>query len=177
MRVARLAGLEDQSMATRESTSTSQLTANPEKIHHDSPASIVGVRSGTHNGVSSRFAHIANRVSLLAGNYKTFGLMLAIVLVWAISGPIFKFSTTWQIVINTGTTIVTFLMVFLIQNTQNRDSLAVHLKLDEIIRAIDAADDRIIRAEDETDEELSDLKREYERLIDEAEGLEQKISE
>ena len=176
MRVTRYVGMEDQFVTTREAARTSQLTANS-TTHHDSPASIIGVRNGKHNGASSRFAHIANRVSLLAGNYKTFGLMLAIVLVWAISGPLFKFSTTWQLVINTGTTIVTFLMVFLIQNTQNRDSLAVHLKLDEIIRAIDAADDRMMRAEDETDEDLADMKEQYGHLIDEAEQLEQTVSE
>ena len=102
-------------------------------------------------GIANIFAHLANRTALLAGNYKTFVFMVAVVLVWAISGPLFSFSTTWQLVINTGTTIVTFLMVFLIQNTQNRDSLAVHLKLDEIIRSIDVADDELMRAEDETD--------------------------
>jgi low affinity Fe/Cu permease len=81
-----------------------------------------------------------------------------------VSGPFFGFSDTWQLVINTGTTIVTFLMVFLIQNTQNRDALAMHLKLDEVIRAIEGADNTMIQAEDETIEELERLKSEYEGL-------------
>src|SRR5690348_6198030 len=118
-----------------------------------SPASELGTRTG-NGGVAAKFAHLANRTAILAGNYKTFIVMLGVVLLWAISGPIFKFSTTWQLVINTGTTIVTFLMVFLIQNTQNRDSLAMHLKLDEIIRVLDAADDNLMHAEDITEEEL-----------------------
>jgi low affinity Fe/Cu permease len=125
----------------------------------------------TNGGISSKFAHFANRTALLAGNYKTFAVMLLIVLVWAISGPLFKFSQTWQLVINTGTTIVTFLMVFLIQNTQNRDSMAMHLKLDEIIRVLDAADDELMRAEDETDEELSELKERYQQVMQEAQQL------
>jgi low affinity Fe/Cu permease len=135
-----------------------------------SPASELGSMT-TNGGVSAKFAHIANRTATLAGNYKTFAIMLLVVLVWAISGPLFKFSQTWQLVINTGTTIITFLMVFLIQNTQNRDSLAMHLKLDEIIRVLDAADDRLMRAEDETDEELIELKTRYQQLEQEAKRL------
>ena len=139
-----------------------------------SPATNLGSMT-TNGGVSAKFAHFANRTSTLAGNYKTFALMLTIVLIWAISGPIFKFSQTWQLVINTGTTIITFLMVFLIQNTQNRDSLAMHLKLDEIIRSIDAADDQLMRAEDETDEELIELKTRYQQLEQEAERLKETL--
>jgi low affinity Fe/Cu permease len=81
-----------------------------------------------------------------------------------VTGPLFGFSETWQLVINTGTTIVTFLMVFLIQNTQNRDALAVHLKLDELINAMESADDTLMLAEDETVEELEALKQKYEAL-------------
>jgi low affinity Fe/Cu permease len=92
-----------------------------------------------------------------------------IILAWAISGPLFHFSDTWQLVINTGTTIVTFLMVFLIQNTQNRDSLALHLKLDELIRVLDAADNRLMQAEDETDEELTELKERYQQVVQDEE--------
>jgi low affinity Fe/Cu permease len=110
------------------------------------------------------FAHFANRASTFAGHYITFLAAVAVILVWAVCGPLFGFSETWQLVINTGTTIVTFLMVFLIQNTQNRDALAMHLKLDEIIRAVEAADDTLIRAEDETVEELEALKQKYEAL-------------
>ncbi|HEX3303463.1 MAG TPA: low affinity iron permease family protein [Thermomicrobiales bacterium] len=139
-----------------------------------SPASELGTRTES-GGVSAKFAHLANRTSILAGNYKTFIVMVGVVLLWAISGPIFKFSTTWQLVINTGTTIVTFLMVFLIQNTQNRDSLAMHLKLDEIIRAIDAADDKLMSAEDVTEEELNELKVKYQTLVEEADQLREKV--
>ena len=139
-----------------------------------SPASELGART-ENGGISTKFAHVANRTAILAGNYKTFIVMVGIVLLWAISGPLFKFSTTWQLVINTGTTIVTFLMVFLIQNTQNRDSLAMHLKLDEIIRVIDAADDKLMSAEDVTDEELAQLKESYQALVDEAEQLRAKV--
>jgi low affinity Fe/Cu permease len=110
------------------------------------------------------FAHFATRASAFAGHYVTFLAAVAIILVWAVSGPFFGFSETWQLVINTGTTIVTFLMVFLIQNTQNRDALAMHLKLDELINAVESADDTLMRAEDETVEELEALKQKYEAL-------------
>ena len=154
---------------------------NPEPVNGSpmspgSPANRLGTMT-KNGGVSAKFAHLANRISILAGNYKTFAVMLAVVLVWAISGPFFKFSTTWQLVINTGTTIITFLMVFLIQNTQNRDSMALHLKLDEIIRVIDAADDELMRAEDETEEELIELKGRYQQLITEHQGLRDELME
>ncbi|MGH2615242.1 MAG: low affinity iron permease family protein [Thermomicrobiales bacterium] len=110
------------------------------------------------------FAKFANRAATLSGHYVTFVVALAILIVWAVSGPLFDFSDTWQLFINTGTTIITFLMVFLIQNTQNRDAKAMQLKLDELIRAIETADDAIIPAEDETDEELAELKQRYEAL-------------
>ena len=90
------------------------------------------------------------------------------IIVWAISGPFFKFSETWQLVINTGTTIVTFLMVFLIQNTQNRDSEALHLKLDELIRVLEKADNTLIEAEDDTEQQLQQLKEKYRRLAESA---------
>jgi low affinity Fe/Cu permease len=117
------------------------------------------------------FAHFATRASVFTGHYVAFLAAVAIILVWAVSGPFFGFSETWQLVINTGTTIVTFLMVFLIQNTQNRDAMAVHLKLDELIHAVAAADNTIIRAEDETVEELEVLKQKYEALSREHEEL------
>jgi low affinity Fe/Cu permease len=141
-----------------------------------SPLQISQPTSSQNGGVAATFAHLANRTATIAGNYKTFVFMVAIVLIWAISGPLFAFSTAWQLVINTGTTIVTFLMVFLIQNTQNRDSMAVHLKLDEIIRAIDEADDELIRAEDETDQELAVLKKRYQDILMEQRELKGKIS-
>ena len=123
---------------------------------------------------SSKFAHQA---STLAGDYVTFMAAFLLIIIWGASGPIFSFSDTWQLVINTTTTIITFLMVFLIQNTQNRDALAMHLKLDELIHSIETADDRIIRAEDETDEELADLKRKYEGLLDEHTALRARLDQ
>jgi low affinity Fe/Cu permease len=121
------------------------------------------------------FARFAHQASTLAGHYVTFMAALLLIVIWAVSGPFFGFSDTWQLVINTTTTILTFLMVFLIQNTQNRDALAMHLKLDELIHSIETADDRIIRAEDETDEELADLKRKYEGLLDEHTALKAQV--
>jgi low affinity Fe/Cu permease len=120
--------------------------------------------------MSERFAALANKAATLAGNYVTFLLALGIVLVWAIAGPLFGFSETWQLVINTGTTIVTFLMVFLIQNTQNRDSMALHLKIDELIRVLSKADNAMIEAEDDSDKELRELKEKYRKLA-EKEGV------
>ena len=103
------------------------------------------------------FGELANRTSIAAGRASTFLLALGVVIVWAISGPIFKFSDTWQLVINTGTTIVTFLMVFLIQNSQNRDSAAIQVKLDELIR-VGAARNSLVGIEHLSDEELEDIR-------------------
>ena len=127
--------------------------------------------------MGQKFAHLAQRVAILAGHYQSFLIALLIIAIWAASGPLFGFSDTWQLVINTGTTIVTFLMVFLIQNTQNRDGLAMQLKLDELIRATEAADNSIIRAEDETDEELAQLKKQYEALCDEHAELQARLNQ
>jgi low affinity Fe/Cu permease len=123
------------------------------------------------------FARIAHRAAMLTGSYMTFLCAVGVIVVWAITGPLFGFSDTWQLVINTGTTIVTFLMVFLIQNTQNRDALAVHLKLDEIISAIAEADDTVISAEDQTDTELTELKAKYEALYSEHESLKRRFGD
>jgi low affinity Fe/Cu permease len=95
-----------------------------------------------------------------------FFLAVALVLAWAVSGPMFGYSDSWQLVINTGTTILTFLMVFLIQNTQNRDAKALHLKLDELIRGVDGARTRLVRLEDMTDDELAELQEQFKRLHD-----------
>ncbi len=103
------------------------------------------------------FAEFASRVARAAGRPFTFAISLVVILAWAVSGPVFGFSDTWQLVINTGTTIVTFLMVFLIQNTQNRDGAAIQAKLDELIRA-SAAHNRYIGIEGLTEEELDDLR-------------------
>lgn len=110
------------------------------------------------------FRRIATRVSTAAGRASTFLLAVLVVTVWGITGPVFDFSDTWQLVINTGTTIVTFLMVFLIQNTQNRDGKAVQIKLDELIRSSQKADDRYISIEDLSDEELAKLNERFSRL-------------
>ena len=126
----------------------------------------VARRRASSTSMAQRFGALSSRIAAAAGNYKTFLAMTLVVVLWAVSGPLFQFSTTWQLVINTGTTIVTFLMVFLIQNTQNRDSLALHLKLDEIISAIRSADNAIMQAEDDTEEQLIELKKKYQALVD-----------
>ncbi|MFZ2555687.1 MAG: low affinity iron permease family protein [Minisyncoccia bacterium] len=107
------------------------------------------------------FRQIAHWTSEKVGSPWAFVLAALIVLVWGITGPFFGFSDTWQLVINTGTTILTFLMVFLIQNTQNRDARAIHLKLDELIRAIDPARNKLIDIEDMGDDELALLQEEF----------------
>jgi len=124
------------------------------------------------------FSRFAARVAVLSGTPWAFLAAALIILVWAISGPMFHFSDTWQLVINTGTTIVTFLMVFLIQNSQNRDSTAIQLKLDELIRSVESASDRLIDIEDVSDEDRERLQRAYEwrarreRQLARAESLE-----
>ena len=115
--------------------------------------------------MAARFSRWSARVAALTGSYAAFLLALLVVLGWALTGPLFGFSATWQPAVNTGTTVVTFLMVFLVQNTQNRDALAVHLKLDELIRALAGAGDDLMRAEDETDAELAALKAMYRDLV------------
>ena len=116
------------------------------------------------------FRKFSNRVSFLAGSAGSFALAFSIVIVWAMTGPLFHFSNTWQLVINTGTTIVTFLMVFLIQNTQNRDGKAMQLKLDELIRASKGARDSFVDLEELTDAELAKLDEEFQRLHEQAES-------
>jgi low affinity Fe/Cu permease len=114
--------------------------------------------------MESWFRKLAERAAGLMGTPWIFLLALLTVLVWALTGPIFQFSNTWQLVINTGTTIVTFLMVFLIQNTQNRDAKAIHLKLDELIRGVEGARTRLVDLEDLSDDELERLRKEFQRL-------------
>ena len=113
-----------------------------------------------------RFAHLAANA---VGSPAAFVLSLIVIVVWAIAGPAFHYSDTWQLVINTGTTIITFLMVFLIQNTQNRDSRAVHLKLDELIRSVKAARNEMVGLEDLSDEDLDRLQQEFADLRGHAE--------
>ena len=116
------------------------------------------------NPVSDLFRRIACRSAEALGSSWAFITAVAIVVVWAGTGPLFGFSDTWQLVINTGTTIVTFLMVFLIQNAQNRDARAFHLKLDELIHAIKEARNELIDVEELSDEQLAALQREFVRL-------------
>jgi low affinity Fe/Cu permease len=111
-----------------------------------------------------RFRHFAHRVAMGVGSALAFGAALMLVVVWAATGPIFHYSDSWQLTINTGTTIVTFLMVFVIQNTQNRDSQVVHLKLDELIRAVREARNELVDLEDLPDEDLRRLQRQFEDL-------------
>jgi low affinity Fe/Cu permease len=114
------------------------------------------------------FRLFAQQVSDVMGSPWAFVVALLVILMWAVTGPLFGFSDTWQLVINTGTTIVTFLMVFLIQNTQNRDAKAVHLKLDELIHGVDGARSRLIDLENMSDEELDALQHEFQRIKDRA---------
>lgn len=110
------------------------------------------------------FPSFARRVSAIMGRPLTFVVALALIVVWGVSGPIFGFSDTWQLIINTSTTIVTFLMVFLIQNTQNRDGQAVQLKLDELIRVVEGAHNALIDLEELTDAELTSMHHRYLKL-------------
>lgn len=118
----------------------------------------IGSTSATPQPNGNWFARLAVATSRISGRPITFLLAVAVVLVWAITGPLFGFSDTWQLVINTGTTIVTFLMVFLIQATQNRDTLALQLKLDELILATKTARNSIAGIEDASDEEIEKAK-------------------
>lgn len=117
-----------------------------------------------HTTLNDAFHNFAKQLSAEVGSPWAFIAALGIVVVWSVTGPLFKYSDTWQLVINTGTTIVTFLMVFLIQNTQNRDAKAVHLKLDELIRCIKGARNTLIDLEEMSEEELDNLQRQFVKL-------------
>ncbi len=110
------------------------------------------------------FDKLAHKTSEAVGSPLASILAVTVIIIWVITGPIFQFSDTWQLVINTGTTIVTFLMVFLIQNSQNRDAKAVQIKLDELIRSIDSARNEIIDVEDSSEEELKKLQEDFSEL-------------
>jgi low affinity Fe/Cu permease len=113
---------------------------------------------------TSWFTRFANGASRATGKPGTFVLAVIVVLVWAVTGPVFRFSDTWQLIINTGTTIVTFLMVFLIQNTQNRDSEAMHVKMDELIRALEGAHNALLDLEELDDKTLDAIRERYRKL-------------
>src|SRR5438045_3914271 len=121
-----------------------------------------------HGKAAQMFGEIANRTSKAAGGALTFLIATGIVVVWALSGPIFHFSDTWQLAINTGTTIVTFLMVFLIQSTQNRDTEAIQVKLDELIRAFGHARNELLDLEELEEADLDRLKQTFLELAQEA---------
>ena len=114
--------------------------------------------------VSDAFRIFANRSSIVLGSAWAFASAVLIIVIWGLTGPTFHYSNTWQLIINTGTTIVTFLMVFLIQNTQNRDAKAAHLKLDELIRALEGARNELIDLEKLADEDLTKLEKQFERV-------------
>ena len=114
--------------------------------------------------IRSTFSTFAKNVATAIGTPYAFAVALSVIIVWAFLGPVFGFSEVWQLLINTGTTIVTFLVVFLIQTTQNRDSKAIHLKLDELIHVISKARNKLIDAEDLTDEELDKLDAEFKKM-------------
>jgi low affinity Fe/Cu permease len=115
--------------------------------------------------VAQRFARAVTRWT---GSTPAFGIAIAMVLAWAVTGPIFHYSDTWQLVMNTASSVVTFLMVFLIQRTQNKDSLAMHVKLNEIIQAIEGASNRIVNVEDLSESELEQLQARYQRIAERA---------
>ena len=114
----------------------------------------------------SSYSSLAKAAAHFAGRPFVFLLAVTIIVIWAITGPLFHFSDTWQLVINTGTTIVTFLMVFLVQRTQNRDGLAIQLKLNELVAALRGASNRLIDVEDLTEAELKILHAHYQRLVE-----------
>ena len=114
--------------------------------------------------ISDRFEAFSKVITQKTGSTGAFGCALGVIVVWSMLGPVFRFSDTWQLVINTSTTIVTFLMVFLIQRAQNKDSLAIHLKLNEIVAAVEGASNRLIDVESLTEHELTVLRRHYGKL-------------
>jgi low affinity Fe/Cu permease len=119
--------------------------------------------------IQDAFRVFARHSSIVLGSAWAFAGAVLVIAVWLLTGPTFHFSDTWQLIINTATTIITFLMVFLIQNTQNRDAKAVHLKLDEMIRALKGARNKLVDLEDLSDEELKKLEEQFQRLRKKAE--------
>lgn len=145
-----------------------------------------GKKNGRKNGRDDRdffcrirdaFGVFARKTSSVLGSAWAFVIAILIIVIWAMTGPAFGYSDTWQLIINTGTTIVTFLMVFLIQNTQNRDAKAVHLKLDELIRAVGPARNKLVDLEKLSDDDLKALESEFEKLRKKAEGAKEEVEE
>jgi low affinity Fe/Cu permease len=127
--------------------------------------------------IRDAFGIFARKTSTVLGSAWAFVIAILIIVIWAMTGPAFGYSDTWQLIINTGTTIVTFLMVFLIQNTQNRDAKAVHLKLDELIRALGPARNKLVDLEKLSDDDLKALETEFEKLREKAEGAKEEVEE
>jgi low affinity Fe/Cu permease len=123
-------------------------------------------RKQTRSGLSQMLERFSRKVTEATGTSTAFIIALLVIIVWIVTGPFFHFSDTWQLVINTGTTIVTFLMVFLIQRSQNKDALAIHLKLNEIVGALEGASNRLIDVEDLSEDEIKTLHTYYQRLVD-----------
>ena len=124
-----------------------------------------------------QFHQFSQKISAIVGSAWAFLIAITIIFLWLITGPIFHFSDTWQLFINTGTTVITFLMVFLIQNTQNRDAKAIHLKLDELLRAMKGARTALVDLESMTDEELDRLQNEFQQLRERHGKLEENLIE
>src|SRR5438477_12286922 len=139
--------------------------SKPSMLGGDEMETMKRVASDAFNGW---FGKVAAKIAVLVGSPWAFGLAVGAIVVWAALGPRYHYSDTWQLIINTGTTIVTFLMVFLIQNTQNRDAKAMHLKLDELIRAIQGARNRLVDLEKLSDDELKKLEEQFTRVRNKA---------
>ena len=126
------------------------------------------VKNGADGGIVAHFRHgfrrFAQTASVYVGSSVAFVLAVALVVGWALAGPLYNYSDSWELVINTSTTIITFLMVFLIQNTQNRDAMAIQLKLDELLRALEGARNSLVDLENLSDEEMKKLQREFANL-------------
>jgi low affinity Fe/Cu permease len=127
--------------------------------------------------IAEKFARFSRGTARITGSPVTFILAVLVIVAWAVSGPVFHFSDTWQLVINTATTVVTFLMVFLIQNTQNRDATAMHIKLDELIRAVEGARNRMVNLEDLTEDQLNALKEQFASLAETAEAVGEAVAD
>jgi low affinity Fe/Cu permease len=128
------------------------------------------VNSTNQPSLSDAFRHVSKKIAELVGTPAAFLGAVLVILVWGGSGPLFHYSDTWQLVINTATTVITFLMVFLIQNTQNRDSRAIHVKLDELIKSVRSARNSVIDLDKLSDQELKELEDQYKKLCTRAES-------
>jgi low affinity Fe/Cu permease len=134
------------------------------RLHQHTSSQLPSVKFEVFIIMNELFRKFAQKTSQVVGSSWAFILAVLLIVVWAATGPIFKYSDTWQLVINTSTTIITFLMVFLIQNTQNRDAKAIHLKLDELLKGVKGARTQLVDLEELSDQELEELQKEFKRL-------------